>query len=144
MNAPFTPVDSFAFANALVMIIADPAKHKARLDELKAQEKAVEEKIEMLDAMKAETPRLHSTAVATNIVADNRNKALDVREAEIEQRLEALARSEATKSDSALQRREIAVEARENAARAEAERLAATRKELDARLAKIKTFSSTL
>jgi hypothetical protein len=121
----------------LLAVVADPAKHKARLDELVAKEKAAKEKIEMLNAMEADTRRLHSTAIATNIVSDNRKTALDTREAELEALGSRLEQSAARHSDAALRHRENAVEAKEEALKREAERLAATRKELDARVVKI-------
>ena len=79
--APFTPADPYADVSALLKILADPATHKARLDELVAREAAAKASIVELNAMAAETKRLHNTAQATNIVADNRVKAIEVREA---------------------------------------------------------------
>jgi hypothetical protein len=146
MNAPFTPVDLHTFDDAfrLLAIAADLSATRQRLDELKTAEASAKERIAELHAMQAETVRLHSTAQATNIVADNRIKALDVRETEIDTREAKLEQSEAMKSDAGLRRRESAVEARENAAKAESDRLAVMRKDIDARLAKIKSFSSSL
>jgi hypothetical protein len=144
MNAPLDLHNAFDDVTRLLAIIADPAAHRQRLGELVAQENKTKAEIATLNAMAAETRRLHSTAQATNIVADRRIAALDAREAELDQKAEQLERSESTRSDAALRRRESAVEARENAARAESERLAAARKDYESRLAKIKTFSSTL
>jgi hypothetical protein len=146
MNAPY-PVDlhsAFDDVSKLLAIIADPAAHRQRLEQLVTQENATKAEIDRLNAMAAETKRLHSTAVATNIVADRRIAALDAREAELEERADQLARSEVTKSDEGRRRRESMVEAREKATRAEAESLAATRKELDAKLVKFRNFSSSL
>jgi hypothetical protein len=125
-------------------ILADPTMHKARLDELIAQEKATKEQIAALNAMAGETRRLHTTAAATNIVSENRKAALDAREAEIEQRATQLEQSESTRSDAALRRRENAVEAREEANKREADRLAALKTDLQARHAKIKNLASSL
>jgi cell division protein FtsB len=144
-NPPISDLHtSFDDVSRLLALIADPAAHRARLEELVKQEAATKAEIAALNAMKSETLRLHQTAQATNIVADRRIAALDAREAEIEQRAEQLQRSEVTKSDEGLRRRESMVEAREKAARAEAESLAATRKELDAKLVKFRNFSSSL
>jgi chromosome segregation ATPase len=129
---------------ALLKVLVDPTTHKARLDELIAQEAASKEQIAALNAMAAETRRLHSAAQATNIVSDNRKAALDVREAEIEQRANQLELSESTRADAALKRREAAVESRENAVKAELDRLAATRRDLETKLGKIKNLTSSL
>jgi hypothetical protein len=86
MNA-FTPVDSHSAAadlSALLQLLTDPVATKARLDELCAQEAATKEQIATLNAMAAETRRLHSTAMATGIVLENRRTALDKREEELE------------------------------------------------------------
>jgi hypothetical protein len=142
-NPPITDLHSaFDDVSKLLAIIADPAAHRQRLQELVTQENTTKERIAELNAMQADTLRLHQTAQATNIVADRRITALDAREAEIEQRADQLAQSESTRSDAALRRRESAVEAKEEALKREAERLATTRKELDARLAKRTALAS--
>jgi hypothetical protein len=144
-NPPITDLrGAYDDVAALLTILADPTMHKARLDELIAQEKATKEQIAALNAMAGETRRLHSTAAATNIVSDNRKTELDAREAEIEERANNLERSESTRSDAALRRRESAVESRENAAKAELDRLAAIRRDLETKLGKIKGLTATL
>jgi hypothetical protein len=146
MNA-YTPVDSHSAAtdlSALLQLLTDPVATKARLDELLAQEKATKEQIATLNAMAAETRRLHGTARATEIVLENRKAALDKREEELEARSESISSTEAARSDSSLKRRELAVEARENSAKAEAERLAAMRRDLEGRLGQIKKMASSL
>jgi hypothetical protein len=129
---------------ALLKVLADPAQHKARLDELIAQEAATKERIEALNAMAAETRRLHSTAQATNIVSDNRKASLDAREAELDERTKKIDGSEARHSVASLQRRENAVEAKEEANKREGERLAAMRTDLEGRLGKIKHLATSL
>ena len=121
-------------------ILADPATHKARLDELVAREAAAKASIVELNAMAAETKRLHNTAQATNIVADNRVKAIEVREAELDQKAEQLQRSEATKSDASLSRREAAADAKENALARREAAVAKREADADASFAKIKTI----
>jgi hypothetical protein len=144
-NPPITDLHSaFDDLTRLLAIIADPAAHRQRLQELIAQTEAAKEQIEALNKMAGETRRLHSTAQATNIVADNRTKALDAREAEIEQRASQLEQSESTRSDAALRRRESAVESRENAVKAESFRLAGMRTDLEAKLGKIRGLTATL
>src|SRR6476659_4505804 len=146
MNA-HTPGDSHSAAadlSALLQLLTDPVATKARLDELLAQEKATSARIAELHAMESETKRLHGTATAINIVCDRRLAAIEAREVELDARAQQLEQSESTRSDAALRRRESAVEARENAAKAESERLAVARKDIEARLAKIKSFSSSL
>lgn len=146
-NPPITPVDlhgAYDDLSRLLAILADPAAHRQRLDELVAQENTTKAEIATLNAMAAETRRLHSTAQATNIVSDNRKTALDAREAEIEQRTNQLELAESARSEAALRRRENAVQAREEAAAREAERLAAIRKDYEARLGKIKNLTATL
>ena len=146
MNAPINPIDLSAGADlsALLQLLVNPVATKQRLDELLAQENSAKASIAELNAMEAETKRLHNTAAATNIVSENRKAALDAREAEADDREAKLQQSESTRADAALKRREDAVQAREYAARAEADRLAVLRKDLEARLSKIKTFSSSL
>jgi hypothetical protein len=51
----------------LLAIMADPEGYRQRLQELIAQEKKTADRIAELNAMQAETLRLHQTAVATNI-----------------------------------------------------------------------------
>jgi F0F1-type ATP synthase epsilon subunit len=68
LNPPITPIDlsgGYADVSALLTILADPAAHKARLDELIAQETAAKEQIAALNDMAADTRRLHSAAEAT-------------------------------------------------------------------------------
>lgn len=74
----------------LLAVIADPVAHKARLDELVAQETKNQGTITTLHEMANETVRLNNTAKATNIVADNLKAALDAREAEIDERARQL------------------------------------------------------
>jgi hypothetical protein len=135
MNAPFTPVDSH---DALLKILADPAAHRQRLDELRAAEKSALDEITALNGMATITRRRSSEAEAAMIVAANRKTALDAREAEIEERTKNLESIEARRADTALQRRESAVTAREEAATREAERLAASRAEFETKIAKFK------
>jgi hypothetical protein len=90
MNATINPADANAAVFALLTVVADPAAHKARLDELIAQESATGEQIAALNAMAADTRRLHSAAEAQNIVSNNRKTALDAREAELDTRAQAL------------------------------------------------------
>jgi hypothetical protein len=144
MNAPITFNDSYADVSALLKILADPAAHKARLDELIAQEAAAKEQIAALNEMAADTRRLHSAAEATNIVSNNRKTALDTREAELDTRTQALELAEATRSHKALQRREAAVQAREEAVAREEKRLAAVKTDLEGKHAKIKNLAGTL
>jgi hypothetical protein len=147
MTAPFAPVDphsSYADVSALLKILADPAAHKARLDELIAQETAAKEQIAALNDMAADTRRLHSAAEATNIVSTNRKAALDAREAELDTRAQALELTEATRSHKALQRREAAVQAREEAATREEKRLATVKTDLEGKHRSIKGLADTL
>src|SRR6478735_9047104 len=136
-NPPVTDLHSaFDDVSKLLAIIADPALHRARLEELVKQEAATKAAIAELNDMKSETFRLHGTAKATNIVSDNR-AALDKREVELDKREVAVDQSEARLSDASLKRREDAADAKEEALRRQAERLEATRKELNARVVKI-------
>jgi hypothetical protein len=145
MNAPTMDFrTSFDDVTLLLSIIADPAAHRQRLAELVTQEKATKERIAELHAMEAETVRLNGTAKAVNIVCDRRLAAIEQREADADARAEQLEKAESTRTDANLRRRENAVEAREASVRAESDRLAGMRKDYDARLAKIRTFSSTL
>jgi hypothetical protein len=147
MNAPYPPVDfsnSGSDLSALLQLLVDPVKTKARLDGLIAQEAATKEQIATLNAMADKTRRAYSTAAATDIVSNNRAAALDKREAELDDRARQLEQSESTRSDAALRRREDAVQAREQAVKAELDRLNVARKDVEARLSKIKSFSSTL
>jgi hypothetical protein len=144
-NPPITDLHSaFDHVSGLIAIIADPAAHRQRLQELIAAEANAKAAIAELHDMEADTRRRNSTSQAREIVVNNREKALDAREAGIEQKADELAKSESTRSDAALRRRESAVESREAAVKAEIDRVAAMRKDYEARLAKIKTFSSTL
>jgi hypothetical protein len=150
MNAPFNgpipPVDLHGTSDraALLALLVDPEKTKARLDELIAQEKATQERIDALNEMAADTRRLNSAAQALNIVSDNRKTALDAREAEIQQRAEQLELSEATRSDAALRRREAACTAQTEANKRETERLAAIRTDYEAKLAQIAKIKANL
>lgn len=147
LNPPITPIDlsgGYSDVSALLKILVDPTTHKARLDELIAQEAATKEQIAALNAMASETRRLHSTAQATNIVSDNRKAALDAREHELEERAKQLEQSESTRSDAALRRRENAVEAKEEALKREADRLSALRTDLEGRLGKIEHLATSL
>jgi hypothetical protein len=143
MNAPFTPVDShnaFDEWSRLLAVMADPATHKKRLEELNAAEVAAKERIAELHAMQAETVRLNTTAKATNIVADNRIKAVEAREAEADAREARLD----TKGDAALGRRESAAEAKENGLVRREAAVAKREAAADARDAKHKSYISTL
>jgi ribosomal protein L16 Arg81 hydroxylase len=147
MNAPFVPDDlqsGYADAFALLKILADPAAHKQRLDELVAQENATNEQIAALNEMAGDTRRLHTAAQAATIVLNNRKTALDTREAEIDTRAQALELTEATRSHKALQRREAAVQAREGEAVREEKRLAAVKTDLEGKHASIKGLADTL
>jgi hypothetical protein len=145
MNAPFTPVDSHGdYVTALLTILADPVKTKARLEELVAQEKATQERIDALNEMAVDTRRLNSAAQAANIVSDNRKTALDAREAEIEERTKVLELAESARSEKSLQRREAAVLAREQRATREEERLTALQADCKNKLDKIKNFAGNL
>jgi hypothetical protein len=147
MNAPFAPVDphsSYADVSALLKILADPATHKARLDELLAAEAAAREQIAALNDMAADTRRLHSAAEATNIVSNNRKQTLDTREAELDTRAAALEMTEATRSHQSLQRREAACLARENVVAQAEKRLAKDRADLAGKHASIKGLAETL
>jgi hypothetical protein len=147
MNAPFAPVDlnaGYADVSALLKILADPVAHKARLDELVGQEKSTREQIAALNAMAADTRRLHSAAEATNIVSTNRKAALDAREAELDTRAAALEMTEATRSHQSLQRREAACLTRENVVAQAEKRLAKDRADLAGKSASIKGLADTL
>ena len=147
MNAPFVPDDlqsGYADAFALLKILADPAAHKQRLDELVAQENAAKEQIAALNDMATDTRRLHSAAEAQNIVSNNRKTALDAREADLDTRTQALELTEGTRSHKALLRREAAVQAREEAAVREDKRLAAVKTDLEGKHASLKALADTL
>lgn len=117
-----SPIESAADQlYALLAVIADPAAHKARLDELVEKEKAAAARIAELNDMASETRRLHSTAQATNIVSDNKKAALEAREAELAQRAENSER-EYSRQKQALADREQKLQQREaNLARREAD-----------------------
>jgi hypothetical protein len=138
LHSTISPITVTDLHDALLTILADPDKHKQRLDELMAQEKAARDEINALNGMAAITRRRSSEAEAAMIVATNRKAALDAREAEIEERTKNLDSIEARRADTALQRREAAVTAREEAATREAERLAASRAEFETKVAKFK------
>jgi hypothetical protein len=142
-NPPNNPIDlsaGYADMSALLQLLADPVKTKARLDELIAAEAAAKERLAEANAMAAETRRLHSTAAATNIVAERREAAAAKREEELDQRAQKLETVEARASAASMRAQQSAVEAAALANKREAERLAAMRTELDAGLAKIKNF----
>jgi hypothetical protein len=146
LNPPISPIDlsaGYRDVSALLTILADPVQHKARLDELIAREAAAQASIKELHDMEAETRRLNSSAQARNIVVGNREKELDAREAALDERAEQLSKSESTRSDAALRRREDAVFSRENINKVEAERLAAVRKDYEAKLAKLTAILET-
>jgi hypothetical protein len=147
MNAPFTPADLQAdYANvfALLAVLADPEKTRARLNELIAQEKAVDEKTAAFNEMHADTRRLHSAAEATTIVLNNRKAALDTREGEIDTRAAALELTESTRSHKSLQRREAACLAREEAAAREEKRLATVKTDLHDKHEKIRRLTTDI
>jgi hypothetical protein len=144
-NPPLTDLHGgYADVSALLTILADPEKAKQRLDELVAQETAAKEQIAALNDMAADTRRLHSAAEATNIVSTNRKAALDAREADLDTRAQALELTEATRSHKALQRREAACLAREEAATREEKRLAAVKADLEGKHASIKSLADNL
>ena len=133
-----------ALLKILADILDDPEKHRQRLEELRAQEKATRDEINALNQMAAITRRRSSEVEADKIVLANRKTKLDAREAEINERAQNLETAEARRSDRALQAREIAVSAREEAATREAERLAAMRKDYEDKLARIKNSAGAL
>jgi peptidoglycan hydrolase CwlO-like protein len=149
MNA-FTPIDlhgGYDVLTTLLAVIKDPDAHKARLDEQIAQQKAIDDKIAALNEMSANTRRLNTAAEDLTIVLNKRKTALDAREAELDKRKAEL--DERTKhldlhSTPALQRRENAVAAREEAAVRETERLAAMRTDYEGKHARIKGLADTL
>jgi hypothetical protein len=141
-NPPITDLHG-AYADgvhALLAVVADPAAHKARLDELIAQEKATDEKIASLNEMAANTRRLNTAAEAATIVLNNRKTALDTREAELDEKAKNLDLGSAA----SLKKREAAVLARERAGTLEAERLAAMRTDLETKHARIRDLSANL
>jgi len=145
MNAPFTPVHNpYDDVSHLLAIMADPEGYRQRLQKLVAQEKKTADRIAELNAMQAETLRLHQTAAATNIVADRRIAALDAKEAELDERLQKLETAEVKASAASMRAQQSAVEADKLANKREAERLSVMKKDVEAQLAKIKNFSSTL
>lgn len=114
---------------ALLAVIADPAAAKARLDELVAQDKATQERIDALNEMAHETVRLNATAQATNIVSDNRKKALDAREAEIGERAKQL---------------DLATSAQKQAGQQVAQQLQQRQSNLDTRETTLRTLEASL
>jgi hypothetical protein len=145
MNAPITfRAAEYTELHSLLAVIADPAKHKQRLDELIAQESAAKEQIAALNEMAADTRRLNTAAQAATIVLNNRKTALDEREAELDTRAKTLELTEATRSHKALQAREAAVQAREAAVAREEKRLAAVKTDLADKHASIKGLANTL
>jgi hypothetical protein len=141
---PITTDPHLGAADALLKILADPATHKARLDELVAQEKSAKEQIAALNEMAGDTRRQNSAAQAATIVANNRKIALDKREAELDERAQSLDQVELVRGDAALKRREAAVSARENAVKAEAERLAAIKIDYETKVGKIQHLATAL
>jgi hypothetical protein len=135
---PITTDPHLGAADALLAILADPAAHQARLDELVAQEKSTKEQIAALNEMAADTRRQNSAAQAATIVANNRKIAQDKRDAELDERTEIIEQVEARRRDAALAARELAVTTRENSVKAEAERLAAIRTDYEGRLGTLK------
>jgi hypothetical protein len=134
MNAPITPIDlsdGYTDLSALLKILADPAAHKAKLDELIGAEASAKERIAELHAMEADTRRLHNTAQATNIVLQRREAAVSAREAEAEEARPILA---------SLQKRESAADAKENAVARREAAVAKREADADASFAKIKTI----
>ena len=147
MNAPFSPDLRDAYADgvyALLRVVADPATHKARLDELIAQENAAKEQIAALNDMAASTRRQNSAAEALTIVLNKRKAVIEARETELDTRAQALELTEATRSHKALQRREAACQAREEALAREERRLAALMADHNAKAGKLKDFAGTL
>ena len=147
MNAPITSIDLSSGRSdvfALLKILADPAAYKAKLDELIAREDSAKERIAEADAREADTKRLHSTAVATNIVSDRQKATLEKLQAELDDRAQQIEQSEARHSAAELQRRERAADAQEEALKNEAARLSAMRRDLESQLAEIKTLTSRL
>jgi hypothetical protein len=138
LHSTIPPITATDLHDALLTILADPEKHRQRLEELMAAEKGARDEINALNQMAAITRRRSSEAEAAMIVATNRAAKLDAREAEIEERTKNLDSIEARRSDRALQLREDAVTQRENIAKIEAERLAAVKADLDAKIAKFK------
>jgi vacuolar-type H+-ATPase subunit I/STV1 len=138
MNAPFTPVHNpYDDVSHLLAIMADPEGYRQRLQELIAQEKKTADRIAELNAMQADTLRLHQTAQATNIVADRRITALDAKEAELDERLQKLETAEVKASAASMRAQQSAVEAGALANKREAERLATVRKDYEAKVAKL-------
>lgn len=153
MNAPTTfntlmpptdMTDAAATLLKLLNVLTDVEGMKRLLEELAAQETAAKEQIAALNAMAGDTRRLHSTAQATEIVLNNRKTALDAREGELNAREERIETAERRQSDANLRSREATVEAGAEANKRERERLAADRADLESRLDKIKSFSTTL
>jgi hypothetical protein len=144
-NPPITDLHgAYDDLSRLLAVIADPVQTKQRLDELIAQEAAAKEQIAALNEMAGETRRLNSAAQATTIVLNNRKTALDAREADLDTRAQALELTEGTRSHKALQRREAAVQAREEAAAREEKRLATVKTDLEGKLEKIKHLATGL
>jgi hypothetical protein len=146
-NPPITPVDlhaGYADVSALLTILADPAAHKQRLDQLIEQENSVKAQIAALNEMADDTRRQNSAAQAATIVADRRKLALDQREAALDERAATLDQAENLRSDTALRRREAAVTAREEAAGKETQRLAALRATTEAKAERIKNLAGEI
>jgi hypothetical protein len=149
MNAPFNgptvpTTEGADHLLALLAVIKDPATHKARLDELIAQEKAARDQIAALNEMSANTRRLNTAAQATNIISEKRKLALDAREAELAERASKIDQAEVRKSDAALRHRENLVQAREEAALRDEKRLAKAQADLESKHASIRGLADTL
>jgi chromosome segregation ATPase len=129
-TSPITPAADQLYA--LLAVIADPATHKQRLDELVAQEKATQERIDALNEMAADTRRLNSAAQAANIVSDNRKTALDARETELGERAKSLdiaaaaQKAAAQATEQKLRQREADVSRRETTVQQREDRIAET------------------
>lgn len=147
--------------HSLLAVISDPAKHKQRLDELVELQKTVDEKIADHNELITKTRGMHSAAEAANIVSNNRKSALDAREAEIRTRENQLAADVAQHSKARQQftaqikqreaaaaiketsviERENALGEREQAAKREADRLAALKSEYEAKIKKLRELA---
>ena len=137
LHSTIPPIADDGYA-ALLKILDDPDLYKAKLNELAEAEKRARDEVAALHQMEAITRRRSSEAEAAMIVAKNRAAKLDAREAEVEEKIKSLESLEARRSDRALQLREDAVFSRENINRVEAERLAAIKADLDAKIARFK------
>jgi len=147
MNVSFASDLHGAYADgvyALLTVVADPATHKARLDELIAQENAAKEQIAALNEMAADTRRMNTAAQAATIVLNKRKTALDEREAALNERAKSLEQHEGKVSAASLQRRENLVAAREVSVQAREQAAARQAEQLDAKHARIRDLSANL